>query len=100
MLRKAPKKIFKGAFYFYTLKKETIARNAENEVVKKASTLTANGDPCSTGRSLFRGLAFLSTVPIEGHIKPSRLLVKKTLGVYFVRINNANSEEVKKVVVE
>ena len=45
LLRKAPKKIFKGAFCFYTLKKETIARNAENEVVKKASSLTANGDP-------------------------------------------------------
>ena len=43
-------------------------------MVKKASALTANGDPHSSGRSLFRGLAFLSTVPIEGHIKPSMTL--------------------------
>jgi len=40
-------------------------RQADNEVVKKASTLTANGDPHLSGRSLFRGLAFLSTVPGE-----------------------------------
>ena len=63
--RESPRHSGGGLFYFYTLKDETIARNTENEVVKKASTLTANGDPRSSGRSLFRGLAFLSTVPIE-----------------------------------
>jgi hypothetical protein len=47
-------------------KNETIALWVENEVVKKASTLTANGDPHLSGRSLFRGLAFLSTVPKKG----------------------------------
>ena len=44
-------------------KNETIALGVENEVVKKARPLTANGDPRQSGRSLFRGLAFLSTVP-------------------------------------
>ena len=63
--RESPRHSGGGLFYFYTLKDETIARNAENEVVKKASTLTANGVPASAGRSLFRGLAFLSTVPKE-----------------------------------
>ena len=48
---------------FITQKNETIALGVVNEVVKKASTLTANGDPHLSGRSLFRGLAFLSTVP-------------------------------------
>ena len=46
-----------------TLKKTRIAPWVVNEVIKKASTLTANGDPQSSGRSLFKGLAFLSTVP-------------------------------------
>jgi len=49
----------KASFY----EKGTTERRADNEVVKKASTLTANGDPHLSGRSLFRGLAFLSTVP-------------------------------------
>ena len=34
-----------------------------HEVVKKASSLTANGVPAAAGRSLFKGLAFLGTVP-------------------------------------
>ncbi len=35
-----------GLFYFFSLKKnETIAPCDKNEVVKKASSLTANGDP-------------------------------------------------------
>ena len=50
---------------FITQKNETIAPWVVNEVVKKASTLTANGDPHLSGRSLFRGLAFFSTVPKE-----------------------------------
>ena len=57
---------------FITQKNETIAPWVVNEVVKKASTLTANGVPASAGRSLFRGLAFLSTVPTEGHIFATR----------------------------
>lgn len=52
---------------FFPQKKETIALGVVDEVVKKASTLTANGDPHLSGRSLFRGLAFLSTVPTGGH---------------------------------
>ena len=38
---------------FITQKKETIALGVVNEVVKKASTLTANGDP------LCRGVVYL-----------------------------------------
>ena len=53
---------------FNTQKNETIAQWDVNEVIKKASTLTANEDPKPSGRSLFRGLAFLSTAPTEGHI--------------------------------
>ena len=34
-----------------------------HEVAKKASSLTANGVPAAAGRSLFKGLAFLGTVP-------------------------------------
>jgi len=54
--------VLKGKHYL-SQKDETIAPWVENEVIKKASTLTANGDPQSSGRSLFKGLAFLSTVP-------------------------------------
>jgi hypothetical protein len=57
---------------FFPQKKETIALGVVDEVVKKASTLTANEVPASAGRSLFRGLAFLSTVPTEGHIFATR----------------------------
>ena len=52
-------------FFLSLYEKGTTERQSDNEVVKKASTLTANGDPHLSGRSLFRGLAFLSTVPKE-----------------------------------
>ena len=54
---------FCGSFLFHTLKEGDNCAQGKNEVVKKASTLTASGDPHLSGRSLFRGLAFLSTVP-------------------------------------
>ncbi len=47
--RESPRHNGGGLFCFYTLKDETIARNVDNEVVKKASTLTANGNPFQRG---------------------------------------------------
>lgn len=64
---------------FFPQKKETIALGVVDEVVKKASTLTANGVPASAGRSLFRGLAFLSTVPEKVTLSRQRLLSLRQL---------------------
>ena len=64
---------------FFPQKKETIALGGVDEVVKKASTLTANGVPASAGRSLFRGLAFLSTVPEKVTLSRQRLLSLRQL---------------------
>ena len=64
---------------FFPQKKETISLGVVDEVVKKASTLTANGVPASAGRSLFRGLAFLSTVPEKVTLSRQRLLSLRQL---------------------
>ena len=70
---------FRGSFLFYTLKEETIVPVVVIEVAKKASTLTANGDPHLSGRSLFRGLAFLGTVPGKVTLSRQRLLSLRQL---------------------
>ena len=44
---------FAGASFSSLCRNETTERQADNEVVKKASTLTANGDP------LCRGVVYL-----------------------------------------
>lgn len=52
-----------GGKHLLSERNEAIALGVVNEVVQKASTLTANGDPSQSGRSLSKGLAFLSTAP-------------------------------------